>query len=1353
MRTIGTTFLACVPAAVLLGAAAFAAPAHGTPVPAVAGGVPPLLPDAVTVQGPSSVVDPLPAGTDESWWEKVTADLQRAEYSASPTSAGLQAPNRAHNLRTLFGEHGFDIVPRSSPGDAPAWRFAWQTSAVGRSGRMLAVTPAPPQADGARVTYRYDGWSEWYENSAKGLEQGFTIEQRPEGEGPLRIAGSVSGRLEPRPRADGAIDFFDDHGASVIRYGELHAWDARSVELPAKLELAADVTLSIVIDDHDATYPLTIDPLMTSPAWTAEPDTANSLFGHSVATAGDVNGDGYSDVIVGAWGFSNAEGRAFVYHGSASGLSLTPNWTAEGDQATALFGYSVAAAGDVNGDGFDDVIVGAIYYDNGSTNEGRALVYHGSALGLSLTPDWTAESDQALAELGTSVATAGDVNGDGFSDVIVGARQYSNGHATEGGAFVYHGSASGLSPTSSWTGEGGAIGVQFGVSVSTAGDVNGDGFSDVIVGAWLDGQGGRAFVYHGSDSGLVATAAWAAEANQGNAYFGTSVATAGDVNGDGFADVIIGAPGYTNGQSTEGRTFVYHGSAGGLSVGAAWTAESNQADNSFGLSVGTAGDVNGDGFADVIVGNKDWTNGQFTEGRADVYSGSAAGLTIGPTWAVESDQASAQFGVSVATAGDVNGDGYSDVIVGAEAYDNPETDEGRAFVYRGSAAGLATAPGWTTNANQAGAEFGYSVSTAGDVNGDGFSDVIVGARLYDNGQTDEGRAFVYLGSPTGLGTGPLWTAEGDSQFAEFGTSVAAAGDVNGDGYGDVIVGAPYYFNANGTSGRALVYHGSPAGPAASPSWTSPLDLYATKFGECVSTAGDVNGDGYSDVIVGDSGRFHLVSKYGAAFVYHGSATGLTTTPTWIVEGSQAAGFFGASVSTAGDVNGDGFSDVVVGSAGLNHATGEGRVFVHHGSPTGLDTAAAWTADGDQVGGMFGYRVSTAGDVNGDGYSDIIVGADAYSNGQPYEGRAFLYEGSAAGLGASAAWTAESDQTMAALGRSVGTAGDVNGDGFSDVIVGIPFYSNGQSGEGRALVYHGSSAGVGTAPAWTVESDQVSAVFGNSAAAAGDVNGDGYGDVIVGAPTSTTTLGEGQAFVYYGNAGDGLDQLPGQARTDGTAPISLLGASDSPTGFLLKALGRTPAGRSRVRLQFEVKPVGIAFDGSGIVTGDPVDSGAPLVGTGSAAPVSELATGLTAETPYHWRLRVLSDSPFFPRSRWLSLAANGSGEADLRTAPSGTSADDVAVIVGRWLEPGAPNPFAAATQLAYTLPNRGRVRLAVFDASGRRVAVLADEVQSAGRHIVTWDGRGEDRRIPAAGVYFARLQFGGRVEGRKLVLIR
>ncbi len=580
-----------------------------------------------------------------------------------------------------------------------------------------------------------------------------------------------------------------------------------------------------------------VDYLATA-NWTAESNQAGAYFGFSVCTAGDVNGDGYSDVIVGAYGYNNGqagEGKAFVYFGSASGLSASANWTAESDQAGAEFGYRVSTAGDVNGDGYSDVIVGALYYDNGQTDEGKVYVYHGSAGGLSASANWTAESDQASADFGSSASTAGDVNGDGYSDVIVGAYMFDNGQINEGRAFVYHGSSSGLSITVNWTAESDQADAWFGYSVSAAGDVNGDGYSDIIIGAYLYDNGqtdeGRVYVYHGSSSGLSASANWTAESDQSNAWFGYSVSTAGDVNGDGYSDVIVGARYYSNGQTNEGRVYVYYGSSSGLSTIANWTAESDQAGAQFGNSVSTAGDVNEDGYSDVIVGAFLYNNGQVGEGMAFVYHGSSSGLSASARWTAESDQASARFGYSVCTAGDVNGDGYSDVIIGAPFYYNSHWTEGKAYVYFGSLRGLSKSANWTAESvENYYTRFGWSVSTAGDVNGDGYSDVIIGAPFYTNGQTQEGRAYVYHGSASGLSATANWTAESDQVNAVFGISVSTAGDVNGDGYSDVIVGAYYYDNSETDEGRAFVYHGSASGLSTSANWTAESDQESALFG-------------------------------------------------------------------------------------------------------------------------------------------------------------------------------------------------------------------------------------------------------------------------------------------------------------------------------------------------------------------------------------------------------------------------------------------------------------------------------------------------------------------------------------------
>jgi hypothetical protein len=438
-----------------------------------------------------------------------------------------------------------------------------------------------------------------------------------------------------------------------------------------------------------------------------------------------------------------------------AGLPSFPNWTTESNLWFADYGISVATAGDVNGDGYSDVVIGARFLSNGQPGEGRAYLYLGSNTGLASGPAWLVESDQDSAYFGYSVATAGDVDGDGFDDVLVGAYEYRNGEEGEGAAFLYSGSPGGLSVSPVWSFEGDTPGAWTGISVATAGDVNDDGYSDVLVGAAAFSNGetseGRALLFLGSKQGLGTTPAWSAESNQGVAYFGISLGTAGDVNGDGYDDVLIGSALYDNGENNEGRAFLYLGSASGLSATPAWTAESNQDEAKLGWSVGTAGDINGDGYADVIIGALEYDGTMMDQGRAFVFHGSAAGLAPLPNWIATGDQAGANFGFPVATAGDVNDDGFADVVIGAFLYDRGQTDEGAVFLYLGSATGLHVSADWSVDGNQSRCEFGHSTATAGDVNGDGVSDLVVGAPAHDNGQVNEGRVTIYHGAPDVLG--------------------------------------------------------------------------------------------------------------------------------------------------------------------------------------------------------------------------------------------------------------------------------------------------------------------------------------------------------------------------------------------------------------------------------------------------------------------------------------------------------------------------------------------------------------------------------------------------------------------------
>jgi hypothetical protein len=1178
--------------------------------------------------------------------------------SASPSA--WYARNRINAFRTYFTEQGIHVISRVA-GNAD-WELFLSLIGYGRGVEARSVPAARLSPSGNRILYARDEITEWYLNDKRGLEQGFELTAPPERMRTERLGGerrapggalddavfielALGGRLSPSIDAEGqAVDLLAPGGRPVLRYSQLRAYDATGRALPARMEVFGQAGvrgIRLVVEDRDAVYPLTIDPLLTTSSWDTEGDLAQAWFGASVSTAGDVNGDGFADVLVGARQYKNGEtneGRAFVFHGSSAGPSLSPDWMAEGDQENAQFGWSLTTAGDVNGDGYADVIIGARLYANNEPNEGRAFVYHGSASGLSLTPDWTAEIDLDGAQFGRAVAPAGDVNGDGFADVLVGAPFYDNEDPDEGGVFVYHGSASGLSPT-----------------------------ADLVI-----------------------------EGNQESAQFGFTLMTAGDVNGDGYSDVIVGARLYDNGETDEGRAFVFHGSASGLSTTPAWTAESDQDSYRLGNAVSTAGDVDGDGYSDVIIGVRFFENGETREGAAVVVHGSPSGLSPGPSWIADGDQNDADLGFAVGTAGDVNADGYADVIVGSEKYTAGVNQEGRAWVYHGSPSGLSTTADWTTDGNEDTAWLGYAVFTAGDVNGDGSADVIVGAPLMDNPEVNEGRAFVYHGSPTGLSSSAGWTVEGNLGSAEFGRSAGTAGDVNGDGYGDTIqVG----------QGLAQVYHGSEGGPASIADWTSST----LTFVQTATAAGDVNSDGYTDVVVADAAWG--TAEEGKIWVFHGSAMGLSTSSAWEAEGDAPGNRFGSSARAAGDVNGDGFGDLIVGAPGdeLDTLSNEGVTYVFHGSATGLDLGgvrstgtppnADWTAAGGQADAEFGAAAGGAGDVDGDGYSDVIVGAPLYSNSAPNEGRAFVYRGSAAGLAPSPSWFADGGQADADLGRVVGAAGDVNGDGFTDVIVGAPLFDGGQGDTGRVGVHHGSATGPSATADWSVEGTAMDEQLGVAAAAAGDVNGDGLADVVVGTMANEAILyhgstaglplasdwkvtvsqgcfgcdlgtagdvngdgyadlivghrgysngetDEGRAVLYFGNGGKGLSLRPQQRRVDDAGLISPTAASDARDGIRLQLRGRGPFGRGQVKLEWELEPLGTPFDGIGTQTSVAwMDSG--TAGTS----LNELISGLALFTNYHWRVRLLyhqAATPFQQQSRWLTIPWNGWQEADLRT---------------------------------------------------------------------------------------------------------
>ncbi|MBK7442831.1 MAG: FG-GAP repeat protein [Bacteroidetes bacterium] len=416
----------------------------------------------------------------------------------------------------------------------------------------------------------------------------------------------------------------------------------------------------------------------------------------------------------------------------------------EMNQESSYFGVVVEGAGDINGDGYDDLMVCSFKYDYINFGTGAAFIYYGSPTGINNIPDDTLSNNITDSEFGLVASSAGDLNADGYDDLIISAPAITT-------VYVYLGSATGIIKTPIAALDDLPISYNFGEELAGGGDVNNDGYDDIVIGAptYTSGQyeEGCICVYHGSASGINLTMATLIQGNQASANFGSSVAIGMSVNGDEYDDLIVGALRYDNGNTDEGRTYVFNGSASGINPLAVTTLEVNQTSANFGSAVASIGDINNDGFGDIASSAPSYDNVQSSEGLVKVYLGGALGINAIAISSIESNKIGAYLGNQISSIGDVNNDNFDDLLVGCVNYSNGEYSEGGAYLFYGSVAGFDIATAIIYESNFAGAYYGRDVTFNSDLNGDGYSDIAIGASSQTNPDFYEGAAYVYYSTP------------------------------------------------------------------------------------------------------------------------------------------------------------------------------------------------------------------------------------------------------------------------------------------------------------------------------------------------------------------------------------------------------------------------------------------------------------------------------------------------------------------------------------------------------------------------------------------------------------------------------
>jgi sugar lactone lactonase YvrE len=691
------------------------------------------------------------AANPDAVWKKAGADeglrqaFERATYALKDSGHGTwRGANAAQRLTLEFND-------REARLSHPDGSVSFHLTGYGYGDRLQKPAPATLTGRGNRVEYQRGDLTEWYLNESQGLEQGFTLAQRPgtdRASEPLVIALGVSGELRPAQKADDSSALFESGKGVVLHYAGLGALDARGRILPSRLEVRGG-EIRLIVEDQGAQYPLVVDPTWTQQQeLTASNGAANDYFGYSVSVSGNT-------AVIGAFlktiNSHAGQGAAYVFVRSAGVWSQQQELTASDGAMGDQFGTSVSVSGNT-------VVIGAYHKGNA---QGAAYVFVRSSGMWAQQQELTA-SDGAEGDcFGYSVSVSGDT-------AVIGANQ---NHFEQGAAYVFVRSAGVWTQQQKLTASDGAASDYFGDSVSVSGDT-------AVIGAnYKNTEQGAAYVFVQSGTAWSQQQELTASDGAANDQFGFSVSVSGDT-------AVIGAYGKTiNSNADQGAAYVFVRSGGTWAQQQELTASNGEANYYFGYSVSVSGDT-------AVIGAE---RAFAFQGAAYVFVSSAGVWTQQQQLTASNGEEYDFFGYSVSVSGDT-------AVIGAYSKQiNSTVYQGAAYAFVqprlgtnallvGSAGGtssvvLAYDGAWTATANDS-----FLHISAGSASGTSSAEVVF---TYD--------AFTGTGTRTGTltiaGLTVTVTQAGATYVGPYGSAVTLVSSglnlpayVAVDGSGNVYIG-------------------------------------------------------------------------------------------------------------------------------------------------------------------------------------------------------------------------------------------------------------------------------------------------------------------------------------------------------------------------------------------------------------------------------------------------------------------------------------------------------------------------------------------------------------------------------------